>query len=84
MLYGLFEESLVSLPEMYVKIKWKQSLLYQLIRVVSFYKGGAVIAVGNNPKLQSTEVKAMILKNATPGVVKSPGPDSPNLMLYIP
>ncbi|XP_071807522.1 aqualysin-1-like [Asterias amurensis] len=46
--------------------------------------GGAVLAVGNEPKLKSTDVKAKVLKNATPGVVKNPGPDSPNLMLYIP
>ncbi|XP_038057879.1 extracellular serine proteinase-like [Patiria miniata] len=46
--------------------------------------GGAILAVGNNPEMTSAQVKAEILKNATPDVVKNPGPESPNLMLYIP
>ncbi|XP_022091390.1 uncharacterized protein LOC110979676 [Acanthaster planci] len=46
--------------------------------------GGAILAVGNNPELTSAQVKAKILDNGTRDVVKNPGPESPNLMLYIP
>ncbi|XP_038073069.1 extracellular serine proteinase-like [Patiria miniata] len=46
--------------------------------------GAAVIARSNDPTLEAAEVKAKILKDATPDVVKNPGPESPNLMLYIP
>ncbi|XP_022090542.1 uncharacterized protein LOC110979235 [Acanthaster planci] len=46
--------------------------------------GAAVITRGNDPTSTAPEVKAKILKDATPNVVKNPGPESPNLLLYVP
>lgn len=46
--------------------------------------GIAALILGENPGLNSAQVRDRILGNATPGVVLNPGEGSPNLLAYIP
>ncbi len=44
--------------------------------------GVAALCLERNPGSSATEASACVVDNATPGKVRDPGPDSPNLLLY--
>ncbi len=44
--------------------------------------GVAALCIERNPGASAAETAACVIDNATPGKVRDPGPDSPNLLLY--